>query len=450
VNPVASGSANGSKADEKQKIVIGKDDLVDSPEAAHANGEHAVTNELPAVAPAQKSNGNGHAPVIAPPAKPGAKPTANGNGRPPHSPGGETEDRSWFGRHGRKLLIAAGAVVALAGSFVVAFVVLGLFDSSKQQVADALDSSDAIFTASTADVRQAGKEDKALTALRDSAISAGQQADEIDAEMTSLTSSVDDGRLVNPAVDLMTAERDYLSELATIADFRDQELKQSWNKLEPKLAAGERSVNSASDGVTALDLGSATAAVPSNEQMETSVDTADEILIESDRILSEWRARVARLEAERDEQLTAAREYQSSMPGLIETYFEQREQTQELMDRPRVPWMEASRTLRSQSSARTDTIGSMESLVVPEGLESAHDTMVGLATEGRDILDTAAETTETDPFIIWTGSPGYERMSAASDSISSRYEPAKAGVVDGVAGLIEELENQQLPPKPQL
>ena len=99
---------------------------------------------------------------------------------------------------------------------------------------------------------------------------------------------------------------------------------------------------------------------------------------------------------------------------------------------------------------RSGIASSIEALAVPPGAESANSQLAGIVTEAAGMLTDAAETTETDPFPIWTGTPGYQALSTRSDELTPRYESAKQAVLSAAAQAVEEAQAIELPPKPEL
>ncbi len=134
----------------------------------------------------------------------------------------------------------------------------------------------------------------------------------------------------------------------------------------------------------------------------------DGILVKADRVLSKWRDAVAEAKQQKQQALELATGYESSISSLIADYSAARSETSALMDEPRVRWMDASVALRSQADTRSGIASSIEALAVPPGAESANSQLAGIVTEAAGMLTDAAETTETDPFPIWTGTPGYQ------------------------------------------
>ena len=85
-----------------------------------------------------------------------------------------------------------------------------------------------------------------------------------------------------------------------------------------------------------------------------------------------------------------------------------------------------------------------------EALKALHASFVSIVNEAAALLNNAATTTETDPFMIWTGSPGYQQLSARSDELTPRYESAKQSALSAAAQAIDEAQAIELPPKPKL
>ena len=106
--------------------------------------------------------------------------------------------------------------------------------------------------------------------------------------------------------------------------------------------------------------------------------------------------------------------------------------------------------LRSQAETRSGLASSIQALVAPPGAESAHASLVSIVNEAAALLNNAATTTETDPFMIWTGSPGYQQLSARSDELTPRYESAKQSALSAAAQAIDDAQAIELPPKPKL
>jgi outer membrane murein-binding lipoprotein Lpp len=249
----------------------------------------------------------------------------------------------------------------------------------------------------------------------------------------------------------MAAEVAFLEEVASIEKISDNELGPGAKDLRNELEKLQEDIEVAREDVDALALAAGEPLAPANELLTSVIDASEGVLVESDRALAEWQAEVYELQAQGEGALQEAQTYQDSMSSLMDQYFQQRDETRALVERDRVFFTEASQQLRAMAAARGSIISQMQALTVPPGAETAHSTMVSLASRSRDILEQAATTTETDPFPIWTGSPGYQQLNSASDQISAEYDPAREGVLTAAEQAVQDAQSQDdLPPKPKL
>ncbi len=315
---------------------------------------------------------------------------------------------------------------------------------------DSLSNANTTLDDSVSGVEDAANADRPLTDLQSLAAGAGDSASEIEHAEADLRGAVDDGRIVNPALEVMALEQEFLAEFSAIASFPEKELAQRWDNLEPTLVRIQRDINAAGGSVQALGLGGESPLFPESKELTAVIDSAGGILIEADRVLSKWRDELAQAKQRRQDALEFATGYQSSITSLLADYSDARTETAELMDAPRVRWTEASMALRSQAETRSRLASSIQALAAPPGAESAHASLVSIVNEAAALLNNAATTTETDPFIIWTGSPGYQQLSARSDELTPRYESAKQSALSAAAQAIDDAQAIELPPKPKL
>jgi hypothetical protein len=414
----------------REKLVISTEDLDETAELPAAP-------ERPPVQVKPKAAAKPKAPKAAPAAK--KAPTAA-----PVPPG----RKPWYHRHAKELIFGTGLVAALAVGFLVSFVLLGLFDSADDRTREALADGAGAFESVTAEVGRATGAAYPFTALSETAAASDGRASAVDDAAQGLADKVDDERLVAPATEALDAERQFLVRLSAIAEFPLEKLASRWRKLEPELRQSQRRIDAARQPVLSLGLGGEAGLMPPNADITAAIGTTGSIIDEAERRLSRWRSERSDAEAEVGE----IESYKGSMAQLIDEYYEQRDVTRELVNEPAVRWDDAADTLDSHAAARQSIIDRMNALFVPPGVESAHAQMVSLATESRQLLIQASEEARTDPFIIWTGSPGYHRFSAESDGITAQFDPAKSAVLGGADSAIAsaKAEVARVGPRPQV
>jgi hypothetical protein len=454
-----------------KKLVIGEADLQEgeavtngAPEGGVANGGNAMKNAPRISVGPNGANGakgsNGSAVKTKPQAKPSTT-SSNGNGHKPMpnvrvsagtDPSANGDASTPKPRRARRIVvIATGSLIALGIGFAVAFVVLGVLDTSEAQVRDSLSNSNTTVDDSLSGVEDAANSDRPLTDLQSLAAGAADGASDIEQAEADLRGAVDDGRIVNPTLEVMGLEQGFLADFSTIAKFSDTELAQRWKHLEPKLAHTQRKINASGASVEALGLGGESPLVPESEELTAAIDSADAILTKSDRVLSKWRDAVAEAKQQKQQALELATGYQSSINGLIAEYSAARSETGALMDDPKVHWMDASDALRSQAETRGGIASSIDARARPAGAAGANGQLAAIVSEAAGMLNDAAYKIElVDIVPIWTGSPGYMELSARSDELTPRYESAKAAVLGAAAGAVEQAQAIELPPKPKL
>ena len=315
---------------------------------------------------------------------------------------------------------------------------------------DSLSNANTTLDDSVSGVEDAANADRPLTDLQSLAAGTDDSASEIEQAEADLRGAVDDGRIVNPALEVMALEQEFLAEFSAIASFSEKELAQRWDNLEPNLVRIQREINAEGASVEALGLGGESPLFPDSHELTAVIDSAGGILVKADRVLVKWRDAVAEAQREKQQTLDLASGYESSVSSLIADYSAARTETGSLMDEPRVFWTEASSALRAQADVRSGIASSIEALAVTPGAESANSQLAGIVTEAAGMLTGAAETTEMDPFPIWTGTPGYQALSTRSDELTPRYESAKQAVLSAAAQAVEEAQAIELPPKPEL
>lgn len=356
--------------------------------------------------------------------------------------------KPWYHRRSKELIFGTGLVAALAVGFLVSFVLLGVFDSADDQTREALTEGASAFEDSTAEVSRAAGAALPFTSLSETATASDGRASTVDDAARDLGDKVDDRQLVGPATEALDAEREFLVRFGTIAEFPPNKLASRWRRLEPKLRQSQRRIDLARESVLALGLGDETSLMPANAEIAATIDTTGSIVIAANRKLSRWRSELSAAKS----RLADTESYKGSMAQLIDEYYQQRDETRELVNEPAVRWDDAVETLEAHATARQSIIDRMNALAIPPGVESAHSQMVNLAIESQRLLIAAAEEARTDPFIIWTGSPGYQRFSAESDGITAQFDPAKSAVLGGADSAIANAKAgvAQVGPQPQV
>lgn len=430
-------------SDSDGKLVISEEDLESVEEVGAQAVNDGPTATLPQVPPPPLVGKQKKVVSLAPASQ--RPPVAPSPVDPAPRPG------SWLDRNRRRLLLAGGGVVVLALGFIVALVILGLLDSAEADVSDSLADGNQAMATTFRDIDHAASAGRKFTALQEASEAAGENASDVQDAAAEIRTNVDDGSVANPALALLADEQRFLTQFATISTFDDDEISSEWKELEPKLRAAQAGIRASSAEVSGLGLDSSEQVVPAAAQLSASINGTDRILVKTDQVLDDWRKEVDRIQGEQNSALSAAESYRSQMSSLMDQYFDQRDVTRALMERDAVPWNEAEPALRDQAAARESIISQMQALTPPAQAASAHSQEISLATESKNLLVQAADTTATDPYPIWTDSPGYQQLSTSSDSITSRFEPARQAVLDGADQAISEAQSSSdLPPKPQV
>jgi hypothetical protein len=375
--------------------------------------------------------------------------------RPAASPAPPAAEQSWFGRHSGRIMIASGALVALAVGFIVAFVVLDVFNSDRERITDALVTAEAVFSEPTSSARQARirRQDR-LPAVRASATEAGRKADEIAAKADELRGAVSDGAVANPALALLDAEERFLRELAKAAQLQERNLD-DWQDIRPGLERARAEIVAARREVEALKLETTEPLAPEAQDVDEAIASIDEVVTEGARVLKRWERTRRRALAARNQ----ASAYRGQMAGLIQQYFDQRDVTRAFTQQEGTDFITARDTLLEHAAARDGIISRMQALPVPPEARAAHNAMVQLCTESRALLIQAAQDAEEDGLSFafddfeddsafeWPGSPGYERLLASSDQITNRFGPSRQAVL---AAADRAIAKARIPRKPRI
>jgi hypothetical protein len=431
-----------SSEEKNKKLVISADDLTGSSGSGSAPADPAAapTTELETnPTESVKIKAKKALPKMAPP------PAQKGGARPPGP--APPASAPWY-RQRRKLVFGAGLLAALMLAFVVSFVLLGVFDTDDDTAREALTSAASAFEASTADTQRAVQAPLPFTALSEVADDSADRASAIGQTVSDLTEKVDEERLVRPSVKALKAERKFLTRFSRIADFPESELGQKWRRLKPELTLSQQRIDASREAVLALNLGDTVHLMPANARMSTAIDSADRIILEANRKVQSWRAEREAAEA----QLAGAEGYKGEMSGLMDEYYEQRNETQELVRQSHVDWLVAEETLRAHAAARQGIIESMDALSVPVEAESAHQQMVSLAIQSKTLLEEAADAARDEPYLIWTGTPGWQRLRSGSEAITQQFGSAESAVLGAAEQAIanESAKLSQVGPRPQL
>lgn len=432
-------------SEQKKKLVISAEDLADAeaPTRVEKTAPPAVdaapTQEVKVTLGAKKAQGK--------PA--GAKTgTTIPPSRPPTATAATAAAQPWHRKHRRKLLFGGGLLAALALGFVISFVVLGLFDTDDDLTREALTSSTTAFENTTADSGKARQAALPFTALQEVADDSDDRAAAIDSAANELSEKVDEERLVRPTLRALRVERGFLVRFSKIANFHPSELAREWRQLKPKLKLSQQRIDAARQGVLALNLGHTAELMPANPQISATIEDSDAIILAANRKIQSWRAERDSAQA----QLAATEGYEGEMSGLMDEYYEQRNETQDLVRETRVPWDVAEETLLAHAAARQGIIERMDALAVPTGVETAHQEMVGLAIESKTLLEEAAEAARVEPYLIWTGTPGWQRLSSGSEAITQRFGSAESAVLGAAEEAIarDKASLAQVGPRPRV
>jgi hypothetical protein len=429
--------------EQKKKLVISAEDLAEGDAAASTPAKAPVAPDLAPTEEVKVTVGAKKAAAKLPATTPKTRVLS---GPPTVTPG--SQSRPWHRQHRRKLLFGGGLIVALALGFVISFVVLGLFDNEDDLTREALTSSTAAFESSTAATSRARQAVLPFTALSRVADESSERAATIDEATSELSEKVDEARLVRPTMRALEAERGFLLRFGRIANFRKSELARSWRQLKPELRLSQQKIDAARQGVLALNLGDTPELMPANPQIAATIEDSGRIILTANRKIRDWRAELSGAQA----QLSSAEGYESEMSGLMDEYYEQRNETQDLVREPRVRWDIAEKTLLAHAAARQGIIERMDALVVPAGVETAHQEMVSLAIESKTLLEEAAEAARVEPYIIWTGTPGWQRLHTSSEAITERFGAAESAVLGAAEQAVgaEKANVARVGPKPRV
>ena len=427
-----------SSSNDKKRLVISSDDLADSDRSpSQAGDDQAPTTELrPEVSQAVT--------IKAKTSQAKAVATA----APAAAPQGEAAPGTWYRKHRNAVLFGGGLFAVLVLAFVVSFLVLGLFDTEEDTAREALTGSAAAFERSTVEARKAVGAPLPFTALSEAASSSEGRATTIGETIGDLTEKVDETRLVGPASEALKAERRFLTRFSRISNFPESELERRWKRLKPELAASQQSINTSRRAVLALGLGDTAHLLPANARISAAINSANKIILISNRKVQAWRSERNAAKS----QLASAESYKGEMSSLMGEYYSQRNITQDLVHEQHVYWQVAEEELLSQAAERQGIIERMNALLIPAGAESAHSQMVSLATQSKVLLEEAAAAAREEPDIIWTGSPGWQRLSTESEAITQQFAPAESAVLAAAEQAIasEKAKLSQVGPKPQL
>jgi hypothetical protein len=427
-----------SSGNDKKRLVISADDLTESDRSPSPTGDgEAPTREMrPEVGQAVT--------IKAKPSQGKAVATVT----PAATPQGEAAPESWYRKHRNAVLFGGGLFAVLVLAFIVSFLVLGLFDTEEDTAREALTGSTVAFERSTVEARKAVGESLPFTALSEAASASEGRATTIGETIGDLNAKVDEARLVGPASKALKAERRFLTRFSQISSFPESELEHRWKRLKPELVASQQSIDSSRQAVLGLGLGDTAHLLPASATISATINSANKIILVSNQKVQAWRSEREAAES----QLASAESYKDEMSSLMSAYYSQRNITQDLVHAQHVYWQDAEEQLLSQAAERQGIIDGMNALFVPSGAETAHSQMVSLATQSKGLLEEAATAARVEPDIIWTGSPGWQRLSSESEAITQQFASAESAVLAAAEQSIasEKANLSQVGPKPQL
>lgn len=283
-----------------------------------------------------------------------------------------------------------------------------------------------------------------LSALRDAGSTASDAAIELQAALATLEDMAD----ADSAVERLAAEASFLGELSSLEELTDTTLS-SWAGTSESVAErGDVMV-----GAMSLPPSERSSLTTDVREMRSNVD---ELVAAGKRELGQWRRDVEEAQAQRDEQLAALDAYESSYVTHMERYNDLRDSTADFTERIRTQFVtfgEGYDHFYDGIAQREEVRSAMSELSPPDALRSEHLAVVGVIDGAIAAMQAAVDGMADAQFCYYCSydeTLGWRRFQAESDRITDEFGSVTAQWEQAVATERTNLENLELPKKPEL
>lgn len=284
-----------------------------------------------------------------------------------------------------------------------------------------------------------------LADIRAAAGVAEQAAGELQAALETLE-GLSDGEATATKLSLQAA---FLDELAGLQLLTSENLS-AWDAMSASLT------DSADEMIAGLELKPADRSALNSELREMRASVAATVTSARKR-LAAWRSDVREAEEQRDEELAALSSYESGYRTHMERYNDLRDSTADFTERIRddygVTYDEAYTAFYDGISQREGVRDAMNALSPPDSVRSNHLAVVGVIDDAIAAMQAAVDGLADSQFCYYCyyeDTPGWRRFQEESDRITDEFASATSSWDAAISARRAELENLELPERPQI
>lgn len=248
----------------------------------------------------------------------------------------------------------------------------------------------------------------------------------------------------------LTLQAAFLDELSSLESLTEDSLT-SW----PTISASLKETGTVMIAEMDLAARERTSLTSDLRQLRSQVD---DVVTTARQRLRRWREEVRRAETARDEELAALSTYESGYRTHMERYNDLRDATADFTERIRdeyaVTYDEAYTAFYDGISQREEVREAMNALSPPDSVRSNHLAVVGVIDGAIAAMQSAVDGLADSQFCYfdcyYEDTAGWRRFQDESERITDDFASATAAWDAAITDRRSELENLELPPKPDI
>lgn len=284
----------------------------------------------------------------------------------------------------------------------------------------------------------------------DAVRAAGGAASAASLELQAALSTLEDLAEADAAVERLALEAAFLDELSGLEDLTDTTLG-SWSTASATVAERADAMVEA----LALSPSERSGVRADLRGMRANIDA---LVAAGKKELAQWRRDVERVKTQRDVELAALAAYESGYRTQMERYNDLRDSTADFTERIRedfgVTYDEAYSAFYDGISQREEVRESMNGLAPPDSVRSHHLAVVGVIDDAIAAMQAAVDGLSDSQFCYfdcyYEDTAGWQRFQAESERITDEFGDVTSAWDAAVSARRSELENLELPKKPEL
>lgn len=275
---------------------------------------------------------------------------------------------------------------------------------------------------------------------------AADAANELQAALTILENLAEG----EATADRLTLQATFLDQLAGLESLTEETLA-AWPATSVELR------ESGEEMVAGIDLSPADRSALTADLREMR-STLDGIVSSGRKKLNAWRNEVERAQEARDAELSLLTAYESGYRTHMERYNDLRDSTADFTERIRddygVTYDEAYTAFYDGISQREEVREAMNALSPPDSVRSNHLAVVGVIDDAIAAMQSAVDGLADSQFCYfdcyYEDTAGWQRFQQESDRITDEFASVTYSWDAAISARRDELENLDLPPKPEI